>query len=53
MLRECEEDQADGPRVASRQGMVPGSGTGIPRAGQGEGGQGMVPQSVDDEGLEG
>ena len=35
--RECQEDQANGPRVASRQGMVLGSGTGIPGAGQGEG----------------
>ena len=51
--RECEEDQADGPRVASRQGMVLGSGTGIPGAGQGERGQGMVSRSGGDEGIEG
>ena len=50
---ECEEDQADGPRVASRQGMVLGSGTGIPGAGQGERGQGMVSRSGGDEGMEG
>ena len=53
MWRECEEDQADGPWVASRQGMVFGSGTGIPGAGQGERGQGMVSRSGGDEGREG
>ena len=51
--RECEEDQADGPRVASGQGMVLSSGTGIPGEGQGEGGQGMVSRSGGDEGMEG
>ena len=51
--RECEEDQGDGPRVASGQGMVLGSGTGIPGAGQGEGGQGMVSRGGGDEGMEG
>ena len=50
---ECEEDQTDGPRVASGQGMVLGSGTGIPGAGQGEGGQGMVSQSGGNEEMEG
>ena len=41
------------PRVASGQGMVPGSGAGVPGAGQGKEGQGIVTRGGGDERLEG
>ena len=53
MWGKCEEDQTDGPRVASGQGVLPGSGAGVPRTGQGDGGQGMVSRGGGDERLEG
>ena len=49
----CGGDQTDGPRVAGGQGMVPGSGTSVPGAGQGEVRHGMVSRAGADERLEG